>query len=55
MNMKDIAINAINKTGKQKDWGDETKLIRTCEFITSQDLDEQFEKFLEGENNSQRT
>ena len=44
--MCDIAIEAIKKKGLQEDWNTDEKLIKTCEFITSRNLDKEFEKFL---------
>lgn len=45
-NMKDIAINSINKAGKEHNLDIEDKLITVCEFISSQDLDKELEMFL---------
>jgi len=44
--MSTIAIEAIKEKGNEKDWNTDEKLIKTCEFITSLDLDKDFEKFL---------
>lgn len=51
-----IAIEAIKEKGLQENWNTDEKLINTCEFITSLDLDKDFEKFLEEKKpDSQRT
>lgn len=41
-----IAIAAINGVGKEQEIGVDDKLILTCEFISSLDLDTEFEKYL---------
>jgi hypothetical protein len=54
--MSDIAIQAINDKGLKENWNKDEKLINTCEFITSLDLDKDFKKFLEDKDkDSQRT
>ena len=54
LNNQTLAIQSIRTHGMDNGWGDDVQLIETCNFISDNNLDEEFEKHLKERGEQKR-